>query len=208
VDASRFSPTRYAPSASAPANWFDAREGGDGVHEALFPRRRAGRAFVQPHHDHVALAAERLAHVLARHAPGQEVAGRDQADGIVALEFGVERYHRDAGADRAGNRLAQRLVVERREQEAVDAARHQRIHDLDLIFAVVFLQRALPEDLHAQFAPRLHGAGVDRLPEFVGRSLGHHRDGGCAAGLAAARERGGGQGRRQEQQDDSSPHSG
>ena len=42
-------------------------------------------------------------------------------------------------------------VVERREHDAVDVPIDEILDDLDLLFAVVFLQRALPDDVDAQF---------------------------------------------------------
>ena len=70
----------------------------------------------------------------------------------------------------------ERLVVERREHDARDALRGERLHDVDLRFEIVFLERALPDDVDAELLRRLDRAGVDRFPELVRRALRDHRD--------------------------------
>ena len=67
------------------------------------------------------------------------------------------------------------LGVERGQDDAVDPGRDRVLDELDLLDAIVFLLRALPDHLDvAQLLRGLHGARVDRLPELVRRPLGDH----------------------------------
>ena len=76
-----------------------------------------------------------------------------------------------------GHRRHERRGVERRQDDAVDALRHEIADDVDLPLAIVLEQGALPVNIDvAEFLGRLEGAGVHRLPEHVRRALGNHGD--------------------------------
>ena len=67
------------------------------------------------------LPPRRLRQVVAGQPAAGVVVGLDEAEVVGAVELRVEDDDRDAGAHRVGDRPAQRLVVERREQDAGDA---------------------------------------------------------------------------------------
>ena len=70
----------------------------------------------------------------------------DVADGDVRrLEVRVEEHGRDAGAGRFLDRALQRLAVERRQHDALDALAGEAFDDLDLLLAIVLADRALPQ---------------------------------------------------------------
>jgi hypothetical protein len=57
---------------------------------------------------------------------------------------------------------------------------------LNLLFAIILLLRAFPDDFSVELASRLNRSGVDRFPEFVGRSFGDDGDlKFCGFGLSA-----------------------
>jgi hypothetical protein len=82
-------------------------------------------------------------------------------------------------------------VVERGKHDAAHATTDEVLDDLDLLFAVILLERTLPDHVHrdalrGELALGLHGAGVDGLPELVRRAL---RDDGDGVGFGG-RQRG------------------
>ena len=60
----------------------------------------------------------------------------------------VDDDGRDAGALRFFDRAHERAVVERSQDDAVDALAEEALDDLHLLLAVVFAQRSLPDDVH------------------------------------------------------------
>ena len=102
---------------------------------------------------------------------------------VFAFEAGVDANGGDAGGLRLANDLAQAGLVERREQDAVDAAGDHVLNDGDLLFAVVFLLRPFPDDLDAEFLTGFDCAGVERFPVLVG---GPHGDDGDGASVGVS----------------------
>ena len=74
-----------------------------------------------------------------------------------------------------GDRGDQRVLVQRRQDDAVDGLDGHVVDDVDLLVSVVFLLRADPDGLHVEFLPGPRGPGVDRLPEIVRRALRNDR---------------------------------
>src|SRR5207253_6608605 len=80
------------------------------------------------------------------------------------------------------NRLAygrhHRLAVLRSEDDAVHVGRDFAVDNVDLCLGLVLLERAVPIDIDSDALLGLQidcgalGPAVDRLPEFVGKSLG------------------------------------
>ncbi len=95
---------------------------------------------------------------------------------LFALKGRVEDDRGDPGPAGLRDRPDEGPVVERREDEGVDAGAGQGLDDLDLLVAVVFLERALPDDLDAELPGGGQGPGMDGLPEFVGRADGDDGD--------------------------------
>src|SRR5690606_27380556 len=61
------------------------------------------------------------------------------------------------------------------------------LDELDLLRAVVLGERTLPHDVEALARRRLAHAGLDALPEHLGRALGDHRDAPAARRHRGAR---------------------
>jgi hypothetical protein len=153
----------------------EIRVRGDGLEEALLAVGRAGRALLVAEHDDVALAharRERLARGLARRL----VVGGDEADRVASRKVRVEHHHGHVRVGRLLHRADEALVAQGRKDDPADALRDEGLHHVDLVLEIVLAQRSLPHDLDAQLARRLHRAGVNALPELVGRALGHHGD--------------------------------
>ena len=72
----------------------------------------------------------------------------------------------------------ERPVVDRRQDDGVDAGVDHRLDDLDLLVAVVLAERALPDDLRPELAGGRERPGVDGLPELVRRAHGDDGEGG------------------------------
>ena len=76
----------------------------------------------------------------------------------------------------------QRAIVERRKHQPIDTLRNKAFDYLNLLFAIIFAQRALPYDfdlgpLRRQFARRFDCPGMNALPEFMRRAFRDDRDG-------------------------------
>ena len=71
----------------------------------------------------------------------------------------------------------QSLRIERRQTDAVDSLRDEVLDHPDLLLAVVFQQRPLPQDLaRRKLLGGLIGAVVHRLPELVRGPFRDHGD--------------------------------
>ncbi len=112
--------------------------------------------------------------MLAAEVAALFVVGGDEADEVFALEVRINNDRWDSGSLRVGDGGAQRRVIEWRQHNAIDAPRNHILDDLDLLLAVVFLERPFPENVDIQFFGGLEGAGVDGFPEFMRRALGNH----------------------------------
>src|SRR5207245_11767867 len=80
--------------------------------------------------------------------------------------------------------------------DAVHPSSDVPVDDVDLLERVVFLERAVPDDLRgdpffAEIGGRALGAAFDRLPEFVSQAFGN--DGNAILGLGLARSAAAGQ---------------
>ncbi len=113
---------------------------------------------------------------LAASVPPQKVVGGDESGVLLALEGRVEDDRGDAGPAGLGHRPHQGPVVERGEDQGVDAGAGQGLDDLDLLVAVVLLERALPDDLDAELPGGGERSGMDGFPELVGRADGDDGD--------------------------------
>src|SRR5690606_30073717 len=56
------------------------------------------------------------------------------------------------------------------------ATHDELLHQRDLLRTIVFLERALPDDLHVEFGAGTACAGFDGFPEGMGGALGDHRN--------------------------------
>jgi hypothetical protein len=168
-----------------------------------FARHRARGSFLVAHHDDVALALQQCADARGREPARLLVVGGNEADVAVPTHIRVDDQHRDAAALRLAQDRHERAIVERGQHDAVDPAREEVLHHLDLLVSIVLAHRTLPGHVRSQLAGSFDRPGVNRLPEFVRRPLGDHRDalargrgrlggrgsGRLARGLATARHR-------------------
>src|SRR6185436_652656 len=151
------------------------------VQEAALAVRGAGRALGVAQQQRAPLAVHRLAERVGGEDAALVVVGGDEAHDLLGGERGVEddrRYLEPKGLLYGPH---ERLVVERREHDAVHALGRERLDHLDLLLAVVFPQRAFPRELDVHALGREVALGavrarVDRAPELVGLALRDHRD--------------------------------
>ena len=150
---SRFSEARLAVSRVGPAYWSDeisSMPGYSALHlleEALLALLGARRALLVAQQEHLALAAEQLAHVArAASSPPLQVVGGDEADDLVRLEARVDDDGRARRARRASSTAARaRASSSGASTMPLDALAREALDDLDLLLAVVLAQRALPD---------------------------------------------------------------
>ncbi len=112
--------------------------------------------------------------------PGLLAVGGDEAGEIlagVAVEGGIEDDNGDLLIDHGLDWSDQGGVVERGEDDPVDALGLELLNDLDLLGAVVLLVRALPNDRDTQVFAGLLGALLHALPEDMRGALGNDGDG-------------------------------
>ena len=102
------------------------------------------------------------------------VVGRDVADDLRRFQARVEDHDRDSLGDRRLDRLDQRPGVERGQHDAVDPAGDRVLDELDLLRRSSSFWGPARSRRHSQLVGRLERAGMDRLPELVGRPLGNH----------------------------------
>mgnify|MGYP003346608322 CR=1 FL=1 len=117
--------------------------------------------------------------LVAAHLAAFLVVGGDEADEVFAgfaFEGGVDDDDRNLLRHRRADGADERGVVERGEDDAVDAFRDELFDDGNLLGAVVFLERTFPDDLDAEFFAGILGAGFDGLPEDVRRAFGDDSD--------------------------------
>jgi hypothetical protein len=122
-----------------------------------------------------------LAHALRGERSAFAIVGSDEADELVRLQTGIDDHRGNACAFRIGDWPHERVIVERREHDAAHTLRRETFDDLDLLFAIVFTQRAFPDhfyvgSLRFEFLRGLVAAGVNAFPELVRRALGDDRD--------------------------------
>ena len=146
------------------------------LQKSFFAMIRAGRALLVAKHQHVALAAEQLAHSLTCQSPRGAIVGRDEAHVRFVLQVRVEDDDRHLGVERRLHRRGERGVVQRREHDAGHALRREALHQVHLGLEIVFLERSFPNHFHVHFTRGLLGAGVDRFPKLVRRALGDDGD--------------------------------
>ena len=102
------------------------------------------------------------------------VVGRHETYIIVAFEAAVDYYHWYAVANRFRDGPAEGDVIKRGKDNPVDPTGDEIFHHPYLGLAVVFLERAFPDDLDAQVAQLLlglDGTGVNGFPENVRGAL-------------------------------------
>src|SRR5262249_61837571 len=153
-------------------NQRDAGIGPDLFFESLFALLGREDAFLIAQQQHFAFAAQQSAHLLGRELAAVMIVAGHEADRVLRLERGGDDDRGNAGALRFFDRTDERVLVERREDDAVDVPRGESFDDLHLLFTIVFADRSLPDDVDAHAVPRLvarglHRAGVNRLPELV-----------------------------------------
>ena len=149
--------------------------------EAFLAFLGAGGADGEAEHDDVALAADEAAEIACGDAAAFTIVGRDVARDRFAREAGIDDDDGDFAAARGFHGRNERFIVERREHDAIDAAADEVFDDLDLLLAVIFLQRTFPDDVYGdalsgEFDLSLFGARVDGFPEFMGRAFGNDGD--------------------------------
>ncbi len=159
----------------------------------------AGRANLEAKHDHLALALKESAEVARRDAAALAVIGGDIARNRLRQERGVDDDYGDFAARCSLDRSDEGFVVEWGEDDPIDVAADKIFHDLDLLFAVIFFQRAFPDNIYrdtlvGQLEFGLFRAGVDGFPKFMRRAL---RDDGDGVGIS--RPSGGGRASKQEE---------
>jgi len=154
---------------------------------------RAGRAFLVADEEDLPLPAEELTQPLCGHDPALVIIGGDEADIVLTLKSRINDHDRDLFPGRVLNGAAERPVVEGGEDDAVDPAAYEVLHDRDLLGPVVLFLGAFPEDPDVQLPGRLDRPGMDGFPELVGHSLGDDGDlesfgpgSGLSAGLFPA----------------------
>ena len=101
-----------------------------------------------------ALAAEQLHGLLAHDPAGREVVDAVEGHPLRFRRVGVPGDDRNAGVDRAVDGVGEEVAVQRRDRDAVDALRDERLEDLLLLQLVGALRRA-PEDLDVAELGRL-----------------------------------------------------
>jgi hypothetical protein len=136
---------------------------------ALF---RARRSFGITKHDHFALAAQQLSQTICPQPAPFAIVGSHETDNEIRLERRVDDHRRHAGTLRFFDRTGQGAIVQRRQHNSVYSLRGEPLDYLDLLFAIVFAQRALPDDFdfnatRRQFALGLDAAGVNALPKLM-----------------------------------------
>ena len=142
---------------------------------------RARRTFLIPQHQCLALATEKFRETRSRNLATYAIVGGDETGEVLTdfrIEAGIDDDHGNAATHREPYRIDERLVVERGEDDGIDAAGDEVFDKTDLVGAIVFATRPLPDDFDvaAEFALSLHGARVDGFPKLVGRSLRNDGD--------------------------------
>ena len=79
------------------------------------------------------LPFEQLDRLLAEDPAGREIVDAVEGDALRLRRVGVPGHDRNAGVDRAVDRVGQEVAVERRDRDAVDALRDERLEDLFLL---------------------------------------------------------------------------
>lgn len=123
----------------------------------------------------LALAGEQGRGIVGGKARGLDVVRGDEADIVrwVGLDSAVDQHHRDPGLGRTLHHRSQALAVERREGDALDAARDQRLDRRHLL-----LDGAVPG----------HAVHLRRQAVLLGLGLGLCRE-GCHEGIVDHRLR-------------------
>ena len=91
------------------------------------------------------VCVQALRHVGTCEASAAIVVGGDKGDEVFALKTRVDNDDWNAAACGIGDGYAQGGVVEGREHYARYAARDEVFDQCDLVFAVVFFERAFPD---------------------------------------------------------------
>src|SRR5438094_2295761 len=149
--------------------------------KARLPILRARGAFGVAQQQRFSLPSEQLSQAIGGECAAFSVVGSDKADNRVRLETGIDDHRRHARALRLLHRSHQTPAVQRREDDALHAFADETLHDLDLLLAVIFANRALPDQGYRiagrrKLALRAHGSRVDRLPELMCRALRNNGD--------------------------------
>src|ERR1051326_276537 len=151
------------------------------VEKSGLARLGARRADRVPKQDQVALSVEQLAHLFPRQLAALVIVRCHKADVSVGLEVRVHDDDWDLGLEGIVHGFDQRLRIQRRQHYGAHAAHHEILHNLNLLVAVVFAQRAFPDDVHfgslpGQLALGLDRPRMDRFPKLVCRALGNDSD--------------------------------
>ena len=138
---------------------LDARRLGERLLHAVQSILQVGGAEARDQRD-LALAVEQLDRLLAQDAAGREIVHAVERDALRRRRVGVPRRDRNAGVDRAIDRVGQELAVERRDGDAVDALRDVGLEDL-LLLQLIRRRRRVPQHLDvAEFRRRALGADL------------------------------------------------
>lgn len=142
---------------------------------------RARRASQNAQKNDLALAAEKFGEATRAELAALVIVSRNRAGRCSGIERRVDDDDGDAGAHRHFGRASQRTRIQRRQHHAAHAAGDEIFHHLHLLLAIIFAQRAFPNDVGIdpfglQFARSFNRTGVNGFPKLVGRAFGNDRD--------------------------------
>ena len=99
-------------------------------------------------HEHFAFAVQQLAHAIRGERSAFAIVSGDETDNIFRLQTRVDDDCGHTGAFGFVDGTHQRAIVERREHDAAHTLRGESFDDLNLLFAIVFAERAFPDDFY------------------------------------------------------------
>ena len=152
------------------------------VYKSLLSGVSAGDSFLIAQQKDFAFAVEAFAHFVGgKSAPFVIVRG-NEADDFRGVQRGVDHHGGDSRCDSFFHRTNQGVAIKGSQNDSIYVLADETFYDLDLLLAVVFAQRPLPDKvdiyfLRGQITSGFYGASVDTFPIFLCRSLGEYGDG-------------------------------
>lgn len=169
----------------------------EGAQKSGFPVARRGRAFLVAQQHDFSFTLEQRNQFFVRQNAALGVIGRHKRREISSRRAFERRINDDDGdffGRRTFDRLDERYIIERRQNDGAHAVGNELLHDANLSSAVRFLDRAFENDVGAHFFPGFTGARLHRFPVGMGRAFGNHGDGRSGRVISCRRRRGRGRG--------------